>query len=604
MNIFGQTFNIGNTFGYLSFLSFLFLLLLYFMRPKPFKKVIPSIIFLEKSQKKFSMKSFFKKFMKDWLILLHAALLFMLCLAILNVSAEVYTRKINKEIVFVIDVSASSQAYVNNRMLLDLYKSEIRKRVGVRNSIVLIKKSPEVLAKQTNPLNALKIVGGLKAADSLSNIWDAMMLAGDIASDDSSIIILSDFSDTNDKDLNIAKKLLEARGFQVEFVNLNKDSFSNVGIIRYVLSGNTGIVHVKNFDTSPKDIRISDSGQTLHLEPQEVQQISVELQEGINNIFIETKDDFRRDDELRIILPKSSETDMLLLTSGEDSYVRSALFSLRSVDIRTAKPPAVTISDKKLYVLDNLEYHKISGGTIEELRTKVKEGASLIVVAQDDMDPEKLGDLLPLEFYEPENQVVEIINTATINKLVDFSYGLSSKYYPAELRGNNTLVLAEINDKYKSPVITLTKYGNGNILYYGLIDQYNPFKISVQYPLFWINIIELLTMKDTYTNLNMKIGDIIYSDHITDPEGVKSRDYVVAEKTGIYRIDGKEVAVNLLNAGESDLNKGNKFTTTHESKEYKSERFKQNLNLMSMFILVALILSFFEIYILKKRGDL
>ena len=74
-------------------------------------------------------------------------------------------------------------------MLFDLYKQEARKRTGIRNSIILVKKSPEIVAKDTNPVNALTIISSLRPTDSQSNIWDAMMAAGEIASEKATIIV-------------------------------------------------------------------------------------------------------------------------------------------------------------------------------------------------------------------------------------------------------------------------------------------------------------------------------------------------------------------------------------------------------------------------------
>ena len=192
MEIFGYVLNIGNMWGAYSFLFLLVLLALYFMRPKPFKKVIPSLIFLEAGEQRLNMSNLFRRFIKDWLIILQFLLIVILCLASLDITTEMLMNKMNKEVVFVIDASASSQAKLNNDMVFNLYKSMAKKRIGAINSIVLVKNSPQILARQTNPVNAFAIINSLKPSDSLSNIWDAMMVSADLAGPRSNIIIFSD----------------------------------------------------------------------------------------------------------------------------------------------------------------------------------------------------------------------------------------------------------------------------------------------------------------------------------------------------------------------------------------------------------------------------
>ena len=82
-------FQITNMIGLVSFSAVLILIFFYLMRPKPFKRVIPSLIFLESSNKKKNMASFFKRFVKDWIFLLQ---LFIIILHILDITVmTIYT---------------------------------------------------------------------------------------------------------------------------------------------------------------------------------------------------------------------------------------------------------------------------------------------------------------------------------------------------------------------------------------------------------------------------------------------------------------------------------------------------------------------------------
>ena len=174
-------FNITNMIGLVSFSSVLILIFFYLMRPKPFKKVIPSLIFLESSKKKKNMTSFFKRFVKDWIFFLQLLILVVLCLGTLGITTDLMIKKVNKDITFVIDASASSKSYDEGKMLFSRYLDIAKKQIGVRNTVILIKNTPEVVATRTNPLNTFRILASIKPTDSLSNVWDSMMLASEIS---------------------------------------------------------------------------------------------------------------------------------------------------------------------------------------------------------------------------------------------------------------------------------------------------------------------------------------------------------------------------------------------------------------------------------------
>jgi hypothetical protein len=599
MEVFGQVFHIGNKLGFYSLLSLLLLLLLYFMRPRPFKKVLPSLIFLEKSEKQLSMASFFRKFMKDWLLLLQFFLILLLCIAALDISTELFIRKMGGEVVLVIDASASSKARYEGKMLFDHYKEIARSRMGIANSIVLIKNSPQILAKQTNPLNAFASIASARPSDSLSNIWDAMMVSADLADPSSTIIVISDFADSNGKDILTAKKLLEAKGYNVELINPAKKNLSNVGIIKYTVKDNRATIDVKNFDDVAREVKIKNTDTSITINPYAVSQFTVRLEEGINLIEIETKDDFDVDDRIHIIVPRSSEGEVLFITSSRTSFMKTAFDSIRTLNVRRAEPPIISVGNQKIIVLENVNYNSLLPGTIESIRTQVEAGGLLIIAVQDDLDANKLGDLLPVELLKPHTQDVTVVNTRAVERFADYNFGMSSRYY--EARPKEGIVVAEAYDKESSPVIVMAKYGLGNVLYYGIYDDNNPFKTSTQYPLFWINIIEYFLSEDEYGKVNLKVGDILYASEIRDSAGSIYRDYLQTELTGIYRLK-EQVAVNLLSAEESDLNRGKALFSQEGFTEERAVR--QQVELLPYLIALVILLSFLELVFLKRRGDL
>ncbi len=601
MQLLGYSFEVGNRLGYYAFISLIILFLLYYLKPKPIKKIIPSLIFLEKAEKRITLASFFRKFIRDWLFLVHLFLILFLCLAALDLTSQFVFTKISKEAVIVIDGSASSQARYNGKMLFDTYKDIAKKNVGVSTSVVLIKNNPVVIAKQTNPINAINAINFLKPSGSLSNIWDSMMTASSLAQPGAYIAVISDFADTNNKDLGIAKTLLEAKGYKVDLINPRKEHLSNAGIIKYRIQDNKAIVDVKNFNDLPIDIK-TDDGKEISLKANSVESITSELKEGQNEIKIETGDDFVLDDSITIILPKISERDVLYITNSKKSYVRSAMESIKSWNVRKAEPPIVNLGKPKIIVLDQVTYNSLLPGTLDDIQSAVKSGSSLVIVAQENMDLEKLKSFMPVNLIELQKQDVEVKNTETLVKFKDFNFGLSSKYFQSELINNNTIILGEANDKFNSPVIVISKYGKGNIMLYGIFDDASAFKLSSQYPLFWINMLELLSSRKDENTVNIRTGEIIYAEDIRSPTGERAKSYLAASELGIYKADDDDISVNLLSPEESNLNTG--MESSGETKEQETERIKQEISMTPFLILLVLILSFLDVYVLKKRGEL
>ncbi len=563
------------------------------MRPKPFKKVIPSLIFLESSKKKKNMTSFFKRFVKDWIFFLQLLILVVLCLGTLGITTDLMIKKVNKDITFVIDASASSKSYDEGKMLFSRYLDIAKKQIGVRNTVILIKNTPEVVATRTNPLNTFRILASIKPTDSLSNVWDSMMLASEIS--EGKIIVLSDFSDSNSKDVSTAKQLLEAKGFEVELINPRKSELSNVGIINYKLSGEKAIVDVKNFDNYEKTITLNSK--KIVLDGNSVEQVQIDLTPGLNKIIIETKDSLESDNELNIMIPKESEKKVLFITNKKKNNLYDAITSMKFLDVKKAQPPIIPDGDFDLYVLSDVDYSTLLPGTIDKIKAKVKKGATIIIAAQ-----EKLPqlDILPINIFNEKTTDITIFNNRFIG-FEDFNFGLSSKYLEAGLKDNSSIILAQTNDKLGSPIIVVSTHGSGKILYYGIIDEYNSFKISTQYPLFWINSLEYLISKQDYSTVNKKIGEVLHGE-IKDPDNKKLNDYITTEKVGVYEVNNEEIAVNLVNIKESTLNKKIEFESSES--DYEQVKILQTIPLMSLILFIGTLLVLFELYLIKKRGDI
>ncbi|HIH41054.1 TPA: hypothetical protein HA239_01430, partial [Candidatus Woesearchaeota archaeon] len=279
----------------------------------------------------------------------------------------------------------------------------------------------------------------------------------------------------------------------------------------------------------------------------------------------------------------------------------SALDAIGYLNVEKAEPPIVRVGNKKIYVLSDVDYSIILPGTIEDIAKEVRNGAGLIIAAQDNLDREKLKELLPVEITAESREERVVFNTGP-TKFEKFDFGQSSKYYRATLKNNGSTVIAVANDEQSSPVIVSVPYGRGKVFFYGIFDQYNPFRLNTQYPLFWIEAVEHLTDKQGHAELNVETGSILYGNNIRSPSGKRSRVYAIADEAGFYEVDNYNVAANLLSQDESDISRPVELEESLDVAQ-SEQKIRQEFNLAPFFIIVALLASLFEIYIMKRRGD-
>jgi len=100
-----------NPWGLYAFAILIPIIILYLLKPKPKDLRIPSLMFIMEIEHKKRFSSFFRKIIRDPLLIIQILAICLLVMTIANpfyVSEE--TRSVNKDVVVVLDLSASMQA--------------------------------------------------------------------------------------------------------------------------------------------------------------------------------------------------------------------------------------------------------------------------------------------------------------------------------------------------------------------------------------------------------------------------------------------------------------------------------------------------------------
>jgi len=127
------------------------------------------------------------------------------------------------------------------------------------------------------------------------------------------------------------------------------------------------------------------------------------------------------------------------------------------------------------------------------------------------------------------------------------------------------------------------------------------------YPIFWISLINFIAETEDIRDFNSKTGKIvtINKQTVKTPSSSFKTSRVIFDESGIYEFDNKKFAVNLLDVDESDVTKSSVLDKESEStKILKEKGVERNFSLSALILILVFLLLGFEVFYIKKRGDI
>ena len=584
---------LANTLGLYAFLSLIPLVILYLIKPKPVEKIIPSLMFLIKNQKNAIKNSFFQKLLRNLVFLLQLLALSVMAFSIVSPYIITSEAVASQNTIIIIDASASSQTIDNTKTRfensIDIAKDYLQGKI----SIIVASSRPETILEDGSKNQALSLLQTLKPKDTKTNIESALYEAESILGDrNGRIMVISDFIVDDLNELVKAKRILSSKGINVEFIS-TWNKAENTGIIDLDVDKHNAEAHVKNFNDDDAEITavIIKEENTLETKSKTITAHSTEIfnfetPTGISKIVINSDDDFKLDNTAYISAPLKKQIDVLLITNVKTNYLMKALQSSKDINLKITEPPIVqSIESSEIIIISDVDSSLILPGTLEEISKEVENGKSLIITAQNDINQIGISWLLPVELNEKANNTkacVKVINEFTKQFENNKCFTTLKKYFKA-IPKENTISIIEADDS--SPLVALGRRGEGNIIYYGIIDGQTDFKTQTSYPIFWNELLSFLAEAGDINDYNFRIDEKPSID-----------------KAGIYD-NGNKVAINLFDEDESDISRE---TMSFDNGEFISgiSEEKVVLNLDIYLIIFAIIIMFFEIFYIKIRGDL
>ncbi len=596
-------FELGYSFGLLALLSLIPLILLYLIKPKPKTMPIPSLMFFMRSSGYRKLTSFLRNIVRDWLFILQLLLLLALALTFAEPFTKYYKDVTASNTVIVLDVSASSQTFEATSTRFDRAISKAKSILSARNTIILAKDVPLIGTKEASYDESYRFLQSIKPKDTITRLGEAILLAGEALSE-GRIVVISDFINTDGQDAQVAKTVLESKGLKVEFINTATQKRSNVGIIDLVADDASTTVYVKNYDDVQNKLFL-EAGKTkqdLLIAAHTTETVSFKTPEGVTKIQINFKDDLAADNTAYLSAPVKKQIKALLVTNNASIFLKNALTASGDVNLEIARPPIIPKDKYDLYILHDIDTEQILPGTFEDILSTVKDGATAIVHAQEQSALIDYKGLLPVSLgakKDGANVRVEQLNRFTKN--IDFG---AVDYYFSSIPKEGTINVASIDG---NGVISIGKQGDGKIVYFGMPEKASDFKFSPSYPIFWTELIRFATEQQEIKNLNYHTGDTLIfegNQKIETPSTVIKQPTLILEEAGIYKLQDRTIAVNLLSEKESNINSNVSFGTKSVQYELKPVKEERTYSLEFLLTTIGLMLLIFEVLFIKWRGDL
>jgi len=619
----------ANTLGLIALASLIPFIILYLRKPKPVDRIIPSLMFLIKNKKTSKQADFFRKFLTNLLFFIQLLALLGLSFAIADPFIKVPYDVSLENTVIVLDVSASMQSDEGGTTRFENAIKEAKKVLSGRNSIILAENIPLIVLEDENDETASNILGNLKEKATTTNLGDGMLLAKDLLQDrPGRIVVISDFSNIDGPDLLAVKKAIGSDEIIINFVDVSNDA-ENIGIIEMNVGKHSIKIFIKNFNPVKRQINlklikdkdvIAESGK-IDVLPNSVESFLFDdTPAGVSKIVLEPDDDLSVDNIAYVSAPLKKRVDVLLMTNKKNTNLENALLASRDIRLNIVNPPVLTLNTKgdriEPFEHDVIVVHSINNvgrrdgilpGTFQDLSNYVKNGGKLILTAQNDLDEFNKVDLdivnLKKLVEDTRKVCVDVINEMTKQFGNDICFSTVSEYFSTDLK-EGTSVIASI---LGMPALAIKDHFKGKIFYYGIIDDASDFRTLPSYPIFWNSLINFMAETENIRDFNSKTGKIVAIDEqkVKTPSASLTTSKVIFDEVGIYEFNGKKFAVNLLDEKESDVTASSVLKEESESsKVLKEKGIERDFSLSILLLILVFLLMVFEVFYIKRRGDL
>jgi hypothetical protein len=588
--------------GLLALAGLVPLILLYFIRPNPEERRLPTLQFLAAQSRRESANPLLERLRRSLLLLVQILAIVLLALALAQPFQFVPERTAVEETVVVVDASASMATRTGDGTRFDGATAAAREAVTATTSVVVSGQDASVVLRKGGPPEARTALDEVTVTGTTGDLRTAIASAAAVAGEGARIVVYSDFVDASD--WADAVQTARARGLLVDLEPFAGGGRDNVGIVDRSFSGNAVTLSVKNYGNSTirRTLELGDQEAQLTLSGGDLQQVTFDVPAQGGAARLTPGDTFRVDDVAYVAAPRDATVDVLVLTNDRNRFLLTALSVIEQVSLTVESPPTTVDSNYDVVVYSNVASDRLLRSNVQAGVDAVENGGGVAVQAQTDL-PGTLGSLLLLDPGEVRaNPGIARVAEDPLTRGISFS--------PPEAYVSGTLAegrpLVETTDG--SPLLATTTRGSGRVLYYGYIEDSSSFKYNYQYPVFWKRVVFHLAGRQTLSELNYRTGTRLEFEtarQVQTPTGTVTGRTVPLSATGFYTVGDRRVSASLLDERESDVAAAG-LSADGEGSDVPVRREEQPVPraYTPWVALAALAVTFGELVYLRRRGDL
>ena len=588
-----MVFQIGFAAGLLALLILVPLIIIYLRKPKALAKPIPSLMFFSEHKGSVRVSSFLRKFIRNILFLIQLLVLALLAFSCSQPSVTNERLVFLQHSIIVLDTSASASQSFDELIV------HARRNVAAETSIVIATTPNEVLLERATPDRAIGVLQQVRPTDRRSDLSGGLLRAISLAQDPARIVIITDRRSSLSQ---AALDLAENQGHRVAIIDASTPIAENIGFTDARVSSFDVDVAIRNFGPE-RSVTVRGPASTVSLDIPErgLRRVTLPLVEGENVFTLEPQGGFDFDSTLFVSNPARSSLSALIVSVADGSLpVERALRASNRTQIDIARNRLGTVNQAHdLLVLTEYSTELILPSFYNEARNAVEQGA-ILVISKNTRWGSIPDDLMPVEISGVREGTYAVSGQgSSIIEAVEFTE--ASDPLEARLR-NGSISLARSGD---TQIMAMMPKGAGAIIYYGYDDQVDQFVNTPYYPIFWSNVIEELTGARTVGRANVETGarrTLAYPTRVEFPDGRSDVVSTVAfDRVGFYRTADATFAVNTLESTESDPSF---VLEARDADSDGSSRSPVEVSLIGLLAVLALLAVLFEVFILKKRGEL
>ncbi len=598
---------IGEPSGLIWLLLLVPLILFYLIRPRPKTKEIPSLMFFMKASGRSKLLSFFRVFVHDFLFLVQFLLILLLALVACKPSISINHDIASSNTVIVLDASASMQTNEDGETRFEIAKDAAKDALTTRNTIIVARNRPGMGVSDVNERDAAGYLNLLKPYDTESALGDAIILAGEVLrGKEGRVVVISDFLATSGVEPEIAKAVLTSRGLVVNFINVAENKKTNAGFIDLVVEDGVTTAYIKNYNDAEGTFTLSVGEQTkqLVIPAKGIEPYVFKTLPNVAELKLSPEDDLPIDNLIRTSSPDYQPVKVHLITNHPSDFLQNALKASPIIELTVSQPPIVSKGDFDITIIHDVDSAEVLPGTYDDLLKEAQnDQKTIIVAAQEGSLGIDYRGLVPFGLVGTETEgLVQVANPTRFTKNIEF--GKLPSYFTTSLQPG-VVPVAETGNG--TAVITVaTVPGGGKLIWYGILEKNSDFKFSPYYPIFWHELIKFATNQKDIRSMNDKTGNTLVLDHEMDvmtPDGKITTSRLIFDKAGLYRLQDRTIAVNLLSEKESDISPREKIGDALDEVALTPVREKRQFAWEWPLLLAALIILFAELAYIKLRGD-